>query len=639
MNDNFTPESTASQPPAFQNLEVFKEFFPGVVVDGALDAARLGEALNLPVTGLKDGKERFGLQWAGKKLAVEALQTPSLAALAPDLENSINWDTAENVFIEGDNLEVLKLLQNAYNDQVKLIYIDPPYNTGNDFVYNDDFSDPIKHYLEVTGQVDAEGNRLVANTEVTGRKHSNWLNMMYPRLMLARNLLTQDGSIFVSIDDNEVHNLRPLMDEVFGPENFIGQFVWAAGRKNDAKFISQSHEYMLVYARNIQHMILEVGDWRSRKTGLDEIYRAYTGLLNKHGKNYEILQQELRKWFSSLSEDNPAKRHKHYNSVDERGIFFPSDVSAPDKPETRCHKALLHPTTQKPTKVPAKGWRWNEETLDRLYAEGRLLFGVDEKTVPKYKGYLTERETETPYSVFYTDGRGGTRRLNEFLGGEYFDFPKDETVIQSIIEFASEKDSIVLDFFAGSGTTGHAVALQNEKDGGSRKYVLVTIDEPTSKNSFARAQGIASVSAITLMRVQRVTGRFATAKKQGLRVFKLSKSSFQRKVIAQDELQLVSETLADHAVPQNIASELLLTSGSLLSERWQKEVIDGTEFIRAGSCLCAIQANISPELTSHLGSLGVTHLLLLEDAFAGKDDLKSNLYFACKNAGITMKTF
>ena len=637
MNDNFTPESTASQPPALQNLEAFKELFPGVVVDGALDAARLGEALNLPVTGLKDGKERFGLQWAGKKLAVEALQTPSMAALAPDFENSINWDTAENVFIEGDNLEVLKLLQNAYNDQVKLIYIDPPYNTGNDFVYNDDFSDPIKHYLEVTGQVDAEGNRLVANTEVSGRKHSNWLNMMYPRLMLARNLLTQDGSIFISIDDNEVHNLRSLMDEIFGPENFIGQFVWAAGRKNNAKYMTVSHEYILVYARNVTIMNEKVGSWRQRKMGLDDIYAAFSSVSKSCGSDYFESTRLMKQWFQRLPEDAPAKRSKHYACVDKRGLFFPDNISAPGGGGPRYE--VLHPSTGKPVKVPSRGWVYTEQRMLEMIENDLVYFGADEKSVPCAKRYLVDSEYEVPYSVFYQDGRGATKRLREFLGGEFFDFPKDEVVLQSIVEFASDKDSIIMDFFAGSGTTGHAVALQNEKDGGSRKYVLVTIDEPTSQKSFARAQGIDSVSAITLKRLQRVAESFENAKMQGLRVLKLAKSSFQRKVIAQDELQLVSETLADHAVPQNIASELLLTSGSLLSERWQKEVIAGTEFIRAGSCLCAIQANISPELTGHLGSLGVTHLVLLEDSFPGNDDLKSNLYFACKNAGITMKTF
>jgi len=210
--------SISTESPSESILNSLRSLIPGAIQDGVIDAQKLAELSGLEVAGLKNGVERFGLMWAGKSKAVEALQAASIAALAPDMENSINWDTAENVFIEGDNLEVLKLLQKAYNDQVKLIYIDPPYNTGNDFVYNDDFSEPLKHYLEVTGQVDSEGNRLVANTEVSGRKHSNWLSMMYPRLVLARNILREDGVIFISIDDNEIAELRLLMDEIFGPE-------------------------------------------------------------------------------------------------------------------------------------------------------------------------------------------------------------------------------------------------------------------------------------------------------------------------------------------------------------------------------------------------------------------------------------
>jgi adenine-specific DNA-methyltransferase len=268
-----------------------------------------------------------------------------------------------------------------------------------------------------------------------------------------------------------------------------------------------------------------------------------------------------------------------------------------------------------------------------------VYFGADEKSVPCAKRYLVDSEFEVPYSVFFQDGRGATKRLREFLGGEFFDFPKDEVVLQSIVEFASDKDSIIMDFFAGSGTTGHAVARQNEKDGGSRKYVLVTIDEPTSKNSFARAQGIESVSSITLMRLHRVAESFQSAKKQGLRVLRIAKSSFRREAAPQYELQLAAQTLAEGAVPRNIASELLLSTGASLSDAWRNEVIAGTEFIRVGLYLCAIQASISPEFIGQINSLGATHLLLLEDGFAGKDDLKSNLYFACKNAGVTMKTF
>ena len=241
----------ASFPPSAAVLESLQELIPGATVDGVIDAKRIAEVVGLQVAGTKSGAERFGLMWAGKGKAVEALQAQSMASLSPDLKESISWDSAENVFIEGDNLEVLKLLQKAYNDQVKLIYIDPPYNTGNDFVYNDDFSDPLKHYLEVTKQVDSEGNRLVANTEVSGRKHSNWLSMMYPRLVLARNLLTDDGLFAISIDENEQANLIELLNEVFGEESQIAVISVVNNLKgrSDAEYIATAHEYLILYAR------------------------------------------------------------------------------------------------------------------------------------------------------------------------------------------------------------------------------------------------------------------------------------------------------------------------------------------------------------------------------------------------------
>ena len=630
------PSSTATIPPSEHALAAFKQLFPGVIQDGVLDAARLGEALGIDVAGLKDGKERFGLMWAGKHKAVEALQAPSYAALVPDIENSVNWDTAENVFIEGDNLEVLKLLQNAYNDQVKLIYIDPPYNTGNDFVYNDDFSDPLKHYLEVTGQVDAEGNRLVANTEVSGRKHSNWLTMMYPRLVLARNLLTQDGSIFVSIDDNEVNNLRSLMDEVFGPENFIGQLVWAAGRKNDAKFISTSHEYVLVYSRNFEILKESVGEWKSRKEGLDDIYAAFSAIQKKYPMDYPSQELAIRKWFSNLDDSHPAKRHKHYRSVDSRGLYFGDNAGAPDKPETRSHRPLIHPVTGNPTAVPAKGWRWNDETLDRLVSEGQIHFGKDEANVPQFKGYLVNRETEAPYSVFYTDGRGATKRLRELLGGEYFDFPKDEQVLAKFIEFATEKTGIVLDFFAGSGTTGHAVTLQNARDGGNRKYILVTLDEPTEDKSFARKQGIEKISDITLKRLRAVHNIFPGT---GFRTFRLSASAFKPTEVIEGEFDFRESSITLERSSLEISAELLLKLGAPLDSQIRNLELGYSKCWIAGRVLIATERPEVGDLVSAAQDHQCQTVAVLEDTLAGADDLKANLYYALKKANIAFRTY
>lgn len=632
------PESTSTTPPSDLNLKDFEDRFPGIIQDGVLDAARLGAILGVDVSASKDAKERFGFLWAGKQEASQALMTPSFATLKPDLENSINWNTAENVFIEGDNLEVLKLLQNAYNDQIKLIYIDPPYNTGNDFVYRDDFSDPINHYLEVTGQVDAEGNKLVANTETSGRKHSNWLTMMYPRLVLARNLLTQDGSIFVSIDDNEVHNLRMLMDDVFGPENFIGQFVWAAGRKNDARFISASHEYMLVYARS-NATLSELGvSWRQRKEGLEEIYSKVGNILKSHPLDFKAATSELKKWFSSLPEGSPAKRHKQYSVIDGNGVYFPADISWPGGVGPRYE--VLHPGTGKPAKLPSTGWRYTEERMEQLLKENKVHFGEDETTVPCVKRYLSDSEFEVPYSVFYNDGRGSTKRLRDLLGGAFFDFPKDELILQKIVEIATDKDDLVLDFFAGSGTTGHAVELQNQVDGGSRKYICVTWPEATPEKSAPHKAGLLTVSQITRLRLGKVAELFEGSKLRGLRCFSVSKSNFRVAVEPPSATpKLFSETLDGQPNSEDIQTQIALIQGVRLDLPRKSIDCAGVPAVQIQNILVLTGLALTEAAVEAAFASGCSTVIFLEDGFAGKDALKANAYFSAKSKNIIMRTF
>jgi len=632
--------SISTESPNELVLDALTALIPGVFEDGVIDVQRLTELTGLEITGVKDSSERYGLMWAGKSLAVEALQSPSMAALIPDLDNSTDWDTAENIFIEGDNLEVLKLLQKAYNDRIKLIYIDPPYNTGNDFVYNDDFSQPLKHYLEVTGQVDGEGNRLVANTEVSGRKHSNWLTMMYPRLVLARNLLTPDGSIFVSIDDNEVHNLREMMDEIFGSQNFIGQFIWAAGKKNDAKFVSNSHEYILCYARDYESLRNEVGQWRITKPGLESIYKRYDAERKAHGADYPAITKAMKKFYRDLPESDPAKRQKQYCNSDARGLYFAGDIAWPGAGGPKYE--VLHPTTRKPVKAPSGGWRYSDPTkLQALIDEDRIHFGQDETTVPCIKRYLIESQFEVPYSVFYVDGRGSTKRLNELLGGAYFDFPKDELVLQTLVEFASSKDGIILDFFAGSGTTAHSVLLQNEKDGGCRKFILINFPEPTSPESLARKEGIETVSGITRLRLKKLLSQMPSAAEKGLRCLRLSKSAFLKFEGAGSigNLELFAETLDPSAHDMAIASEALLKSGVALDQAWKQIDLHGTSAIISGGVAVSLAREMSDEIaTDALGIEGVHTVIFLEDSFAGRDSVKANAHFAFKQANKTMKT-
>lgn len=632
--------STETESPDKAKLEQLKSILPGVFADGVIDASRLSAEIGIPVVGTSVNEEGFGLIWAGKKDAVAATQLKSMAALAPQLEESLNWDSAQNVFIEGDNLEVLKLLQKAYNDQVKLIYIDPPYNTGNDFVYNDDFSDPVKHYLEVTGQLDGDGNRLRANSDTSGRKSSRWLSMMYPRLLLARNLLTDDGSIFVSIDDNEVAHLRELMDDIFGPENFLGQFIWAAGRKNDAKYISTSHEYILVYARNIQTLNTNVGQWRKKKEGLDEIYKKVNELVKVHNEDFNLATSELKKWFKALDDSNPSKKHKQYSTIDSRGVYFPGDIAWPGGGGPKYE--VLHPVTKKPVKLPATGWRFTTiERMNELIHDDRVHFGPDETTVPCVKRYLIDTENEVPYSVFYVDGRGATKRLNELLGGPLFDFPKDEIVLQEIVEFASDKNGIILDFFAGSGTLGHSVLLQNAKDNGNRRFVLVNIPEPTNEKSLAFKSGILSVSDITRRRLRKVFELIPGSEASGLRCLTLAPSNFiQYDLKTKEEKNLLfSKTLASELDVENIAAEILLKNGVKLDAPWKRRAIRSLQLIVADNVAIVIGLELDEESIGEILEIREIHtLVFLEDGFEGRDALKANTYFACKKANITMKT-
>lgn len=616
MNELPQRESTETTPPFIKYQEAFSSLFPGVIQDGTIDLHRLEEALGLNIEGLKDAKDRFGLIWAGKKKAVEALQSTSMAALQPDLNNSISWDKAENLFIQGDNLEVLKLLQNAYNDEIKLIYIDPPYNTGNDFVYNDDFADPLKHYLEVTGQVNADGNRLVSNTETSGRKHSNWLNMMYPRLTLARNLLTQDGVIFVSIDDNEVHHLRLMMNEIFGEENFISEFVWKSRTGGqDSKTFALQHEYILLYARDSNNFV------PGRKIIAEGNYPLSDDVSKRRYK-----RQLLRKW------GNNSKRSDRPN------LFYP--ITAPDGTE-------VYP---KLSPIEDGRWRWGLSRFKEEFESGNVEFikDADNKWVAYERIWEPQDGEKTiPFqTVLEPDAAGitstGTAEVKALFEGQIvFDYPKSTKLLTHIFELAGFKSGdTVLDFFAGSGTTGHATMLANSLDEGNRKFILVTLDEETDPKSNAKSLGYETVSEITVARLKKAMQIVPGAMDKGLRAFKLAASNFKETQSLEDgELELFSESLDKDFDADAIASEILLQLGISASEPWVKRDITGGSLIIAGGVYLVASKTLNSSLIDSILNERPSVLVFLEDAFASNDALKSNTYYTAKQLGIMMRTF
>lgn len=476
------------------NIEKLKELFPNIVSDGKINFDMLRILLN---DEIDDSNEKYQFSWIGKSKAVRFSQLPSTGTLVPCKEISKNWDTTQNLYIEGDNVEVLKLLQKTYFGKIKMIYIDPPYNTGHDFVYNDDFKNSIENYKKITSQT----NR--ANPDTNGRFHTDWLNMMYSRLSLARNLLTDDGVIFISIDDNEQANLKKICDEIFGPQNFITTLIWSAGKKNDSKYISVSHEYILCYVRSIDTLVERQIIWRERKKGLEDIYAKYDELKEIYGSNYSEISAGLKKWYKSLSDDNPAKAHSHYSLVDEKGIFFADNASWPGGGGPRYE--VLHPVTNKPVKVPSRGWIYStKERMQEMIDAGKIYFGPDETYVPCIKSYLKDREMATPYSVFYKDGRASTKRLRDLLGGMFFQNPKDEDIIMSLINLTlTNKDSIVLDFFSGSATTAHSVFKMNAVDGGNRKFIMVQLPELCEEGSEAHKNGYRNICEIGEERIRR----------------------------------------------------------------------------------------------------------------------------------------
>ena len=483
------------------NLKALEQLFPSAVKDGQLDVKALKEELG---DFEEVGNERYELNWAGKqnakKMVQQGIGNKTLKFVAKDSKNT---DSTENIYIEGDNLEVLKLLRQNYYNSIKMIYIDPPYNTGNDFVYNDTFKMDKEESDKAEGIISENNEKLQKNQKSTNRYHANWLNMMYPRLKLARDLLTDDGVIFISIDDNEQANLKRLCDEIFGEENFVSNLVWASGRKNDSKYISNSHEYMLCFVKNIENLKLNSIIWREKKKGLEEIYSFYNELKKTYETNYKKMSEELKKWYKNLPESHSSKSHSYYSLIDEKGIFFTDNISWPGGGGPKYD--VLHPITQKPVKIPSRGWVYaTRERMEEMIKMGKVYFGEDENTVPCLKAYLSDREYTTPYSVFYKDGRASTKRLRNLMEKSVFQNPKDEEIIKNIMEFINfDKNDTILDFFSGSATTAHAVMQLNSEDNGNRKYIMVQLPETTDEKSEAFKAGYKNIAEIGKERIRR----------------------------------------------------------------------------------------------------------------------------------------
>jgi adenine-specific DNA-methyltransferase len=607
-----------------ENVEQLKTIFPEAFTEEKVDFEVLKQLLGGMV---EEREEKYGLNWHGKRRARQLALTPSTGTLRPCPEESVDWDTTRNLMIEGDNLEVLKLLQKSYSGKVKLIYIDPPYNTGKDFVYPDDFRDNIKNYLELTGQVNGEGNKISSNTEASGRFHTDWLNMMYPRLRLARNLLQEDGLIFISIDDNEVINLRAACNEVFGEENFIEGFVWKKSYGGGAKerFAVRQHEFCLLYAKNIE--------------AIDELWLP----------------------------PDPDAEEKYYDGKDEnlatRGPFRIKPLEATKSMDRRENLVYGIPAPDGTEVFPKRQWWWSKDRALKTLGQNGLVFNkTSDGWSVSYKQYLIGEDGlkrgAKPFSVIdgiYT--QQGTANLRELFDDEVvLQFPKPVALLERLLNVAGDKDALVLDFFAGSGTTAQAVLELNREDHGRRRFILVQLPERTERKDFR------TIAEITKERIRRVVKKLneldsgqldlnqSERQDLGFRVFKLASSNIRAWEPNRDDLPTTLHDSIEHLktdrTEQDILFELLLKLGLDLTIPIEQKSIAGKAVhnIGAGTLLVCLAEKIATAEVEPLAlgivawhkalaPAGETTVVFRDSAFAD-DVAKTNLTAILQQHGL-----
>ena len=540
-----------------ENIARIRELFPGCVTEAQGEDGRLKLAVDfdqlrqeLSESIVEGPQERYHLNWPGKREALLTANAPIAKTLRPCREESVDFDTTKNLFIEGDNLEVLKLLQETYLGQVKMIYIDPPYNTGNDFIYEDDFAENAEEFLKRSNQKDEEGNRLIANSEANGRFHSDWLSMLYPRLKLARNLLSDEGLIFISIDDGEAHNLKKICDEIFGGDNFVGFFVWKSRVSEDTRAktgLSTDHEYIACYKN--------VGDVSLRGAEKD---------LNKF--------------------KNPDN--------DPRGPWRSADMTGLATRDKRpnLHYDLIDPATGINYGCPPKGWRFDSNTMAKKISEERIIWPTSDSGRPRQKLFLNEMESvfKNISSVIQTVSTSdGTREINALLGDGVFDFPKPTKLIELFVEQATSDQSIVLDFFAGSSVTANAVMNLNQKDGGNRNFIMVQLPELCEEQSEAFKAGYKNIAEISKERIRRAGKKILEGvchegwnKDIGFRVLKVDSSNmadvhYTPDAIEQGQLKIFTDNIKSDRKPEDLLFQVLLDWGVELSLPIRKETIQG----------------------------------------------------------------
>ncbi|ELY2811641.1 site-specific DNA-methyltransferase [Cronobacter sakazakii] len=578
-----------------QNIDKLAALFPNCVTESKDENGKLKQAIDFDLLKqelsrhIVDGpQERYQLNWPGKREALLTANAPIAKTLRPCREESVNFDTTRNLFIEGDNLDALKLLQETYLGKVKMIYIDPPYNTGKDFIYNDDFAEDINTYTSRSNQIDEQANRLVSNTESNGRFHSDWLSMMYSRLKLAKNFLREDGVIFISIDDDEQSNLKKIADEIFGENNFVANLVWDKNRKNDARYFSVGHEYMLVYFKNSTFVKDEGIVYRGMKDGVEEVREKFNELRTKYQDNWDKVRDGMLEFYSTISPEDPRFPLIRFRKFDAAGPYRDDgNINWPGGGGPRYE--ILHPVTGKPCKEPASGWRYpNPKRFWEEVDAGKVVFGPDETTVPRIRTNLFENNSQVMVSVNYSYAQTATNEFNNIFDGQrVFDNPKPVKDIKQLINYVTEKDDLILDFFAGSATTAHAVMALNAEGFGARKYILVQLPEICKEKTPAFNLGYKSIADIAKDRIRKVGAQFIELKSEnkneiaqdiGFRVLKIDTSNmsdiyYSPDAVTQDDLFDQVENVKSDRTEEDLLFQVMLDWGVDLTLPIRRETI------------------------------------------------------------------
>lgn len=572
---------------ADENFKKLAELFPNAVTETINENGEVVRAIDKDVlmqevscTVVDGNEERYQFTWPDKKKSMLLANAPINKTLRPCREESVDFDTTENLYIEGDNLEVLKLLQETYLGKIKMIYIDPPYNTGNDFVYNDDFSMSEEEFAKANKTYDEDGNRLVKNLDSNGRFHTDWLNMLYPRLKLAKDLLSEDGIILINMDENELVNLYKICYEVFGEQNDLGTIVWdKRNPKGDAQGVSAQHEYILLFAKN-KIAFLEHNKVVRPKKNAAAIIKKAQSLFSKMSLTYTL--EDINKDFSAWMrvQNDFSGGEKAYNKIDEKGnVYRPVSMAWPNKKKAPddYFVPLVHPVTGKPCPVPDRGWRNPSATMKKMLDNGQILFGKDETTIPNSKYLLKDNMYENIPSLIYYGG-SDVAYLEEI--GIPFETPKAVDVCKEhIVSFTSE-DDIVLDFFSGSATTAHAVMGANAQDGGHRRFILVQLPENCGIDTALYKAGYKTICDAGKDRIRKSGSRIEETIDKGFRVLKCDTSNMKDVYYSPSDfdknlLDLMADNIKEDRTPEDLLFQVMLDLGVELSSKIEATTIAG----------------------------------------------------------------